>query len=235
VRIQMNTRETYKNTTGELCIYARRKESIKAMLRSYQFKNKTKSVTRTVRIDEDIDFQLEKLAHEQRVSVNYYANQALRKFVEWDVFAERLGFVTLPSDIFEKLVGSITDEQAKELGGWFGRNLAKDLIAFLFKRVDLETSVRALELLGPRYGKAFRFEYTNDGHLTTVILNHGFGRKASLFYGEAVKALLKDLVNTQVDIGLSEHQVFAQIVGPNEFRITLAPPTSPALAPLQRP
>src|SRR5256885_12038831 len=52
------------------------------MLRSYQFKNKTKSVTRTIRIDEDIDFQLEKLAHEQRVSVNYFANQALRKFVE---------------------------------------------------------------------------------------------------------------------------------------------------------
>ncbi len=176
------------------------------MLRSYQFKNKTKSVTRTIRIDEDIDFQLEKLAHEQRVSVNYFANQALRKFVEWDVFADRLGFVTLPSDIFEKLVGFTTDEQAKELGSWFGKNLAKDLIAFLFKRVDLETSVRALELLGPRYGKAFRFEYTNDGHLTTVILNHGFGRKASVFYSEAVKALLKDLVNTQVDIGMSEHQ-----------------------------
>src|SRR5438034_6221711 len=91
------------------------------MLRSYQFKNKTKSVTRTVRIDEDIDYQLEKLAHEQRVSVNYFANQALRKFVEWDVFADRLGFVTLPSDIFEKLVGFVTDEQAKELGGWFGK------------------------------------------------------------------------------------------------------------------
>ena len=197
------------------------------MLRSYQFKNKTKSVTRTIRIDEDIDFQLEKLAHEQRVSVNYFANQALRKFVEWDVFADRLGFVTLPSDIFEKLVGFTTDEQAKELGSWFGRNLAKDLIAFLFKRVDLETSVRALELLGPRYGKAFRFEYTNDGHLTTVILNHGFGRKASVFYSEAVKALLKDLVNTQVDIGMSEHQVFAQIVGPNEFRITMPAPMSP--------
>ncbi|OLB46342.1 hypothetical protein AUI07_04645 [archaeon 13_2_20CM_2_53_6] len=207
-------------------------------MRSYQFKNKTKSVTRTVRIDEDIDYQLEKLAHEQRVSVNYFANQALRKFVEWDVFADRLGFVTLPSDIFEKLVGFVTDEQAKELGGWFGKNLAKDLIAFLFKRVDLETSVRALELLGPRYGKAFRFEYTNDGHLTTVILNHGFGRKASLFYGEAVKALLKDLVNTTVDIGLSEHQVFAQIVGPNEFRITMAPANAPSIAPvhpLQKP
>src|SRR3989454_10506782 len=102
-------------------------------------KNRVKSVTRTIRIDDDINYQLEKLAHEQRVSVNYFANQALRKFVEWDVFADRLGFVTLPSDIFEKLVGYTTDEQAKELGSWFGKNLAKDLIAFLFKRVDLET------------------------------------------------------------------------------------------------
>src|SRR5438093_12547149 len=122
------------------------------MLRSYQFKNKTKSVTRTVRIDEDIDYQLEKLAHEQRVSVNYFANQALRKFVEWDVFTDRLGFVTLPSDLFEKLVGFVTDEQANELGGWFGTNPAKNLIDFLFKRVNLATSVRAPKLRGSSSG-----------------------------------------------------------------------------------
>jgi len=197
-------------------------------------KNRVKSVTRTIRIDDDINYQLEKLAHEQRVSVNYFANQALRKFVEWDIYAERLGFVTLPPDIFEKLMALITDAQARDLGGWVGKNLAKDLIAYLFKRVDLETSVRGLELLGPRYGKAFRFEYSNDGHLTTVILNHGFGRNASQFYGEAVKALLKDLVNTQVDTVISEHQVFAQIMGPNDFRVTT--PVTPAsrVSPLQR-
>src|SRR5438034_11528808 len=113
------------------------------MLRSYQFKNKTKSVTRTIRIDEDIDFQLEKLAHEQRVRVNYFANQALRKFVEWDVFADRLGFVTLPSALFEKLVGFVPDEQPKALGASLGKNLAKDLIAFLSKRDDLEPWDRA--------------------------------------------------------------------------------------------
>src|SRR2546421_10698552 len=100
------------------------------MLRSYQFKNKTKSVTRTIRIDEDIDFQLEKLAHEQRVSVNYFANQALRKFVEWAVFVDRLGFVTLPSDIFVKLVCYTTDKQANELSIWFVKNLDKDLVYF---------------------------------------------------------------------------------------------------------
>ncbi|HZD13526.1 MAG TPA: hypothetical protein VE177_08430 [Candidatus Binatus sp.] len=195
---------------------------------------RVKSVTRTIRIDDDINQHLEKLARDQRVSVNYFANQALRKFVEWDIYAERLGFITLPPDIFEKLMGSITEVQARDLGSWVGKNLAKDLIAYLFKRVDLETSVRGLELLGPRYGKAFRFEYSNDGHLTTVILNHGFGRNASLFYGEAVKALLKDLVNTQVDTVISEHQVFAQIVGPNDFRVTPPVPLSSRISPLQK-
>src|SRR5436309_14623592 len=98
------------------------------MLRSYQFKNKTKSVTRTIRIDEDIDFPLEKLSHEQRVSVNYFANQALRKFVEWDVFADWFGFVTLPSDTFAPLVCSTTPEQAKHVGTWFAKNMAQPLI-----------------------------------------------------------------------------------------------------------
>src|SRR2546428_10001757 len=102
-------------------------------------KNRVKSVTRTIRIDDDINYQLEKLAHEQRVSVNYFANQALRKFVEWDIYAERLGFVTLRPDIFEKLIVYITDAKAHQLGCCVGMNHANGLIAYLLKRVDLET------------------------------------------------------------------------------------------------
>jgi len=85
-------------------------------------------------------------------------------------------------DIFEKLMALITDAQATRPWRLVGKNLAKDLIAYLFKRVDLETSVRGLELLGPRYGKAFRFEYSNDGHLTTVILNHGSAKRVTVLW-----------------------------------------------------
>src|SRR5437588_1375934 len=141
IQIQYSTCVCSPNTKDELCIYSTPTQSSITMLRSYQFKNNTKSVTRTIRIDEDIDFQLEKLAHEQRVSVNYFANQALGKFVEREVFADRLGFVTLPSAIFEKLVGYTSDEQAIEIGNWFGENSANVFIAFLFKLVVHEISV----------------------------------------------------------------------------------------------
>ena len=110
------------------------------MLRGYQFKNKTKSVNRTVRIDEDIDFQLEKVgprAARQRQLLLQLGSTKIRRMGR---VRRQTGLCNSSLQTFSRnWVGFTTDEQAKELGGGFGRNLAKDLVAFLFKRVDLET------------------------------------------------------------------------------------------------
>src|SRR6266498_5253156 len=97
------------------------------------------SVTRSVRIEKDADERLRKLADQSDTSVNTLVNRALRKFVEWDAYGEKFGFVTVPGTMLVKLMDHLTDAQAQELGVWAGKNLLKEFITFWFKEVTPET------------------------------------------------------------------------------------------------
>jgi len=73
------------------------------------------------------------LAEKERVSVNFLVNRALRKFIEWDVYAEKFGFLSLPASMITKMMSYLSDEEAKEMGRWAGQNLVKDFLTFWFK------------------------------------------------------------------------------------------------------
>jgi len=84
------------------------------------------SVTRSVRIEKDADERLRVLADQGDTSVNTLVNRALRKFVEWDAYGEKFGFVTMPNVILVKLMEYLTEEEAREIGGWAGKNLIRE-------------------------------------------------------------------------------------------------------------
>src|SRR2546426_5593313 len=81
------------------------------------------SVTRTIRIERDVDDFLRKFGDREGVSVNLLVNKAIRRLVEWDIYAEKFGLVALPSSLIERMMDRLTDEEAGELGRWVGRNL----------------------------------------------------------------------------------------------------------------
>ena len=83
------------------------------------------TVTRTFRIDRDVDRKMEGLSSEGRVSMNQMANKALRRYVEWEVNAEKFGTVTTSASTIRKFFDYLTIEQAKEMGSWWGENLYK--------------------------------------------------------------------------------------------------------------
>lgn len=73
-------------------------------------------MTRTLRLDEDVDEALERMAQERGESVNAIAGRALRKLVEWDRIAESVGLVVASSVTLGRLMDSQTREEARALG-----------------------------------------------------------------------------------------------------------------------
>ena len=165
------------------------------------------SVTRSVRIEKDADERLRELAVQGTTSVNTLVNRALRKFVEWDAYGEKFGFITLPSVILVKLMDCLTDEEAKELGVWAGRNLLKEYITFWFKEVTPETLLEGFPRLLSKYGRAFAYEELVEEDRRVIILKHGSGARWSTFYEEAMKTAFHDLLQRDVRVEKSENQV----------------------------
>jgi len=131
------------------------------------------SVTRSVRIEKDADERLRNLASQGDTSVNTLVNRALRKFVEWDAYGEKFGFITLPSVILVKLMECLTDEEAKQLGAWAGKNLVKEYITFWFKELTVETLLEGFA----KYGRAIAYEELVEDDRRVIILKHSGGSR----------------------------------------------------------
>src|SRR5207244_7586597 len=79
------------------------------------------TVTRTFRIDRDVDRKMEGLSSEGRVSMNQMANKALRRYVEWEVNAEKFGTVTTSRQHHQKIPRLFDDRAGKGDGKLVGR------------------------------------------------------------------------------------------------------------------
>lgn len=168
------------------------------------------SVTRSVRIEKDADERLRQLAEQGDTSVNTLVNRALRKFVEWDAYGEKFGFVTMPNVILVKLMDYLTEEEAREVGGWTGKNLLREYITFWFKEVTPETLLEGFPKLLSKYGRAFAYEELVEDDRITIIVKHAGGSKWSTFYEEAIRVAFLELLQKEVKVDRTENQVVAR-------------------------
>src|SRR5437867_1256999 len=165
------------------------------------------SVTRSVRIEKDADERLRLRADQGDTSVNTLVNRALRKFVEWDAYGEKFGFITLPAVILVKLMDCLTDEEAAALGEWAGKNLLKEYITFWFTEVTPETLLEGFPKLLSKYGRAFTYEELVEDDRRVIILKHGGGPRWSTFYEETIRTAFHDLLQREVRVEKSDNQV----------------------------
>jgi hypothetical protein len=169
----------------------------------------SRSVTRTLRLDEDVEAGIVEMAEREQFSFNLLANRSLRKLVEWEDKASKFGFIQVPTSIVEKVFSILTDEEARELGREAGTNTLPEMVLFWFKKFNPETSLKAMEMIGS-YGNAFRLQYTLDGDTDTVVLKHDRGPRVSAFYGELLGSLFKAM-GAKVETHETEGQVVATI------------------------
>ena len=170
------------------------------------------SVTRTLRLDEDVEAGIVEMAEREQFSFNLLANRALRKLVEWEDKAGKFGFMQVPTSLVEKVFSILTDEEARELGREAGTNSIPEMVLFWFKKFNAENALKALEMVG-RYGNAFRLQYTLDGETDTVVLKHDRGPRVSAFYTELLGSLFKPM-GAKVETRETDGQVVATITRP---------------------
>lgn len=188
----------------------------------------SRSVTRTLRLDEDVEAGIVEMAEREQFSFNLLANRALRKLVEWDDRAGKFGFIQVPTSLVEKVFSILSDEEARELGKEAGSNTIPEMVLFWFKKFIPETALKVLEMIGS-YGNAFRLQYTLDGETDTVVLKHDRGPRVSAFYTELLVSLFKPM-GAKVETRETDGQVVATITRPSVgVNTTLVPRDSPLI------
>ena len=95
-------------------------------------KGSNRSVTRTLRLEPALDAFLAQSAERAGVSPSSLVNQALRKFVEWDSYAEKYGVVSIPQSLVARLMHMLPEAKVREIGRWVGTTLVREFLTFWF-------------------------------------------------------------------------------------------------------
>jgi hypothetical protein len=176
-----------------------------------------KSVTRTLRLDEDVDAALEKMAEERGESVNVIAGRALRKLVEWDRLAERAGLVVVSPVLLGKLMDTQTVEQARALGESVGNEVWKSTIMSHFGEVTLTSVLESIELIARNMAR-FDFHYATEGSKRVVTIRHAGGIKWSAFYLGAATPLFSEALGLAFKPTITEELASLEFEIPEEAK-----------------
>jgi len=160
------------------------------------------SVTRTIRLDKELDEAIQRIAEDEKVTVNSLVNRSLRKFLDWDFHSDKLGVVGMPPWMSVELMGKCSADEARELGKRVA-TLTRPVIEAMFHEFTFPAVLKFLRLWG-RYEGRYAVEENAEGNGHLFLIRHDRGPKWSNFYEGFLRGLLQDGLGLAVKVRVTE-------------------------------
>jgi len=139
-----------------------------------------KTVLRSIRLSKGLDELLQKDADSKRITVGALVSTILTKYSQWDRYTEKFDMITFRQETLRAILEATDDEALIRKAREIGAKIPREFLLFWFKKADLESYLRYLELLC-NYGGFARYELESNGHMYVITLLHNMGEKWSLF------------------------------------------------------
>jgi len=149
-----------------------------------------RSRARTFRLEADLDDAIEEISKNERVSLNQVANKALKRYVEWDMAPSNRGLVSVPSMLLVKLMAAQSEEKARALGKWAGRELFLPNLQAGHPTGSLEDAERLMRMLAA-YGSRFTFDHSIGRGKHIMTIGQKMGRNWSAYYAGALETIFE--------------------------------------------
>lgn len=147
-----------------------------SVLNGRHITRKAKSVTKSFRIDEDIIAKINEQANNNNTSLNAEINNILRKYVEWDMLASKVGMIPIISEIFQNI---LTKEQVIDLADKVAKSVIRDTAHFMKGNLDLASF---LSWLKTKMGHSLTMNYTMENNSHQIIFKHDMGENWSIYH-----------------------------------------------------
>ena len=144
----------------------------------------------SLRLHSDVYERLKKEAKEKQISVSDIASQGIRRYVDWDLPAERFGQVSVPKPVIKLLYEKLDEDEAREVGRKQGEAMA-EFVTFYYKSASLEKYLDLLDLQS--IPSQVAYEHTFNGKTHTIILRHNRGLRTSQSLGETLRVMMNSI------------------------------------------
>src|SRR6266480_3020845 len=158
-----------------------------------------KNVTRTVRLDDVLDRAIQEKAKEANTSVNFLVNRLIRKYIDWDLPAEKFGLGPVASGLVNRLFDEIGDKSAYELGRSVAHDFYEPYATYLFGELTFETSILLFRRASD-YGGRYIFDSNSDKRHHVLAIRHNGGQKVSRFYSGVFQGVYSEILKMEVKV-----------------------------------
>ena len=172
-----------------------------------------KTVTRTLRIDQDLDGALAKRATAERLSFSSLAARCLRRYVEWDVAAPEFGIVAAPRLLLNELSHTSKEDDLERLGRRIAREVLGPGTQFMMGEFNVANAIEVLRRASI-YGRNFGFDMM-DGHDSrnhVLVLKHDQGLRWSRYYRGILDEAFGVLLGQTIRLTVTDALCVAQLV-----------------------
>lgn len=171
-------------------------------------RDKRKTSTFTLRIDEDITKLLQNESQLHDISLNTLVNKILKRYVEWDSYEPKVGMIPMAKPVITTLFNMMSEEEILDLVSNFGKNVVQDIAYFMKMKSDPDSFLTWFEIRMRRSFVEFNHLQENDRH--TYILKHDLGYNWSLFHKKILERIFNEIFNKPVKIAISDFMLTIQ-------------------------
>lgn len=172
-------------------------------------KRKRQTESLTLRIDKEILDKLRKESEQKTVSVNTLTNQIIKSYIKWYSPAQRAGIMFVPKCLLIPIIDNLADYQMERLAEQFRKTGYEETLLMMSKEYSLPV---ILELFDSWLNVSnMQFDRESSEGSLTYIINHGVGRKWSLFLEKVFWYIVEDLGITGARFDVTDGTVTIKI------------------------
>jgi len=172
-------------------------------------KRKRQTESLTLRIDKEMLDDLRKESEQKTVSLNTLTNQIIKSYIKWYSPAQRAGIMFVPKYLLISIIDNLAEYQIERLAEQFRKSGYEETLLMMSKEYSLPVILDLFDSWLNVSNMQFDRE-SSEGSLTYII-NHGVGRKWSLFLEKVFWYIVKDLGITGARFDVTDGTVTIKI------------------------
>ena len=172
-------------------------------------KRRRQTESLTLRLDKGLLDKLRKESEQKMVSINSLANQIISSYIKWYSPAQRAGITFVPKSVLIPIIDSLAEYQIANIAEVFRKNGYEETLLMMSKEYSLSVILDLFDSWLSVSNMQFNREASENS--VKYIINHGMGKKWSLFLEKVFWYLVKDLGITKAGFDVRDSSVTFKI------------------------
>ena len=160
---------------------------------------------RSVRMPDDLISELEKESQFQHISVNTLVNTIIYRYLEWERYAEKFGFIGLSRETFQAMISHMDEAELTTLAKSVSSTILKE---FAFYSGEISGPKAFLDFIQKfcKYARFGEWEMRQDGPFYRASFLHRMGPRVSHYLSELYGDLLISVAGLKPEVEVLENE-----------------------------